>query len=495
MPKKPFTSFTILPQNSFIVLYISLAILFIPFIKPRIRSLPASRISSAFFLSVKPLTKSFIIPQTAFPIAIFILAVPSINANINCIPAFINFIRVSGSSSFFTIFVIIIGTFSTSNGIASISPSASASINSMAASIISSRLSTKVSAMVSIASTQAGISSGKLSTKLSTSASIISIPVSIINGKLSISPLTNPISILLPFSKMVGKFSIIPLERFSSICLPFSSKIGKLAIIPSWKFITKFPAVVINSGKITKIPLIKLVRICEPAWPNFSEFLFMPSKKFNINWAAISITCGALADISVNALDIIVPNELITPSNPPLSKEFCNSVTSPVAYSVTSFKGSWILSYILIPKYSNFDESSLSLPCKLSLIISAILAAAPVLLLIEPVNLSKSSWLAFATANIPDIASLPASISAYCAFSASVKPLKDSLNWTITSLNGNIFPFESFILRPNCWIAIAEFFVGLAKLLINDRKVVPAWDALIPELAIRPSATEVSSTL
>ena len=349
--------------------------------------------------------------------------------------------------------------------------------------------------MVNIASTQAGISSGKLSTKLSTSASIISIPVSIINGKLSISPLTNPINILLPFSKMVGKFSIIPLERFSSICLPFSSKIGKLAIIPSWKFITKFPAVVINSGKITKIPLSKLVRICEPACPNFSEFLFIPSKKFNINWAAISITCGALAAISVNALDIIVPNELITPSNPPLSKAFCNSVTSPVAYSVTSFKGSWILSYIFIPKVSNREESSSSLPCKLSLIISAISVAAPVLLLIAPVNLSKSAWLEFTIAKRPDIPSLPASISAYCAFSASVKPLNPSLNWTITSLNGSIFPLASCILRPNCWIAIAEFFVGLAKLVINVLKDVPDWDALIPALAISPSATEVSSML
>ena len=62
----------------------------------------------------------------------------------------------------------------------------------------------------------------------------------------------------------------------------------------------------------------------------------------------------------------------------------------------------------------------------------------------------------------------------------------------IISLNGFILPFESVMLRPNISIACPDSFVGLTNRVIIERNDVPASEALMPWLAIRPTARAVS---
>ena len=128
-------------------------------------------------------------------------------------------------------------------------------------------------------------------------------------------------------------------------------------------------------------------------------------------------------------------------------------------------------------------------------IIFAISAAAPLELLMASVSFRKSASDALTIASRPDMASLPAMPAAYSAFCASVKSENLSRNSTIRELSGFIAPLVSVRERFKSSIYAATSLDGLAKLVSILRKDVPAWDAFIPEFAIRPIATAVSSAL
>ena len=113
----------------------------------------------------------------------------------------------------------------------------------------------------------------------------------------------------------------------------------------------------------------------------------------------------------------------------------------------------------------------------------------------ESSSLLKSSSEAFTIANSPDIASCPASMEASSADSASDSPLNPSLRSRMTSFSVFIDPSESVRETPKASIAIRTSFVGLVSLLIMERSAVPAWELLIPALAMRPIAMAVSSAV
>ena len=148
---------------------------------------------------------------------------------------------------------------------------------------------------------------------------------------------------------------------------------------------------------------------------------------------------------------------------------------------------------IAIPSIADFKR--VICPFKLSNIVAAISSAVPLAPLIATVNLSKSVALAFTIVNNPDIASLPAKVVAYAAFSVSVNPANDDRKFVITSAKLFILPLLSVKLMPNFSIATACASVGFAIFAITFFKVVPAVLPLIPAFAIMPIATEISSTL
>ena len=131
----------------------------------------------------------------------------------------------------------------------------------------------------------------------------------------------------------------------------------------------------------------------------------------------------------------------------------------------------------------------------MSSIVFAISCAVPSQFLIEPLNLSYSSWDVLITANIPDIASLPNKVAAAAACWSLDNPPMDVLSIAITSSIDFIVPSALVIDIPNLFISAAWLSVGLSRFVIAVFNVVPAWLPLIPEFAIVPKAVAQSSAL
>ncbi len=96
---------------------------------------------------------------------------------------------------------------------------------------------------------------------------------------------------------------------------------------------------------------------------------------------------------------------------------------------------------------------------------------------------------------MPAIASLPNIVPAAAVCSASDSPPRLFLRLSITPRRVFIFPPLSVRLMPYLSIAAAIFFVGLARFTSEVFNAVPDMELLTPELAIRPRASETSSTL
>ena len=127
--------------------------------------------------------------------------------------------------------------------------------------------------------------------------------------------------------------------------------------------------------------------------------------------------------------------------------------------------------------------------------VSAIFLALPSALLICSAREAKSLSDAFTIASNPDIPSCPAKEAASCVFCASdnlPKPVRSSPK---TSLNGFMLPFASVRDTPSVFIASFTSSVGFTIRESSERNAVPAWLALIPLFAIRPSANDTSSML
>ena len=98
-------------------------------------------------------------------------------------------------------------------------------------------------------------------------------------------------------------------------------------------------------------------------------------------------------------------------------------------------------------------------------------------------------------ASIPDIASFPKIVEAAAVFSVSESPPKLLRKLSITPFNDFMFPSPSVRLIPYLSIAAAMLSVGAAIFAIEVLRAVPAMLACTPAFDIRPSASEVSSTL
>ena len=180
---------------------------------------------------------------------------------------------------------------------------------------------------------------------------------------------------------------------------------------------------------------------------------------------------------------------------------FCAS-DNPLNFSANSCNH-WVAFFTygtnLSPKeiamLSKVDLSIVSCPCRLSFAISYISLQASVELLIPSVNLAKSLSEELTIAKRPAIPVCPAKSAAYSVLSASVSFAKAPLVSDITVAKFFILPSESTRDNPSASIAFCDCFVGFAILVSQERSAVPELDALIPLFAIKPSATDTSSTL
>ena len=138
--------------------------------------------------------------------------------------------------------------------------------------------------------------------------------------------------------------------------------------------------------------------------------------------------------------------------------------------------------------------NSVTSPLALSSMVAAISSAAPVQLSIAPVSLASSSSDAFISVRKPDMAFCPTRAFAAAVFSLSVSPAKAFRQSARMSEKERMVPSALAVLI----VTLPRFFPSIAmspfKLVIILRREVPAWDALIPLLAMMPRATAVSST-
>ena len=107
-------------------------------------------------------------------------------------------------------------------------------------------------------------------------------------------------------------------------------------------------------------------------------------------------------------------------------------------------------------------------------------------------RLSKSLSDALTIARSPDIPDFPASMDAYCAFSASVNSENAALVSRISISKSFVSPFASVRDNPSSSNAVLTCLVGAAMREIHDRRDVPADDALIPLFAMIPRAVDTS---
>ena len=127
--------------------------------------------------------------------------------------------------------------------------------------------------------------------------------------------------------------------------------------------------------------------------------------------------------------------------------------------------------------------------------VSAMRFAVPLAFLTAFVSFSISASDAFMMASRPDIPFWPASIAAYCAFSASFSVSNCALVYRMISDKSFMDPSAFWISMSRKSIAVADSFVGFAIRVSHPRSAVPAWLPLIPAFAMRPVATAMSSML
>ena len=193
---------------------------------------------------------------------------------------------------------------------------------------------------------------------------------------------------------------------------------------------------------------------------------------------------------------ITLPNEItirgkIVPCV--LASSFRNLSASFIAHWVKLLNLGSSLPPIIIWIPSNLLPSNVKSPAKLSSIRLLIFSALPFDVSMAFDNFINSSSLALTMANRPAIPVFPAIASAFIAFSASVIWLNAFLSSRIVSLNETIEP-SAFVVSityfPNC-LPLSSIAPTVSVIIFLN--AVPAWDALIPLLAIRPIASAVSS--
>ena len=95
-------------------------------------------------------------------------------------------------------------------------------------------------------------------------------------------------------------------------------------------------------------------------------------------------------------------------------------------------------------------------------------------------------------ASIPDIASLPKMVLAAAVCSASLSPAKEDRRFLVRSIMVFMVPSVLVMEIFRSSITAACFSVGADRLASAVFKVVPAWLALMPLLAISPKLTAAS---
>ena len=125
----------------------------------------------------------------------------------------------------------------------------------------------------------------------------------------------------------------------------------------------------------------------------------------------------------------------------------------------------------------------------------AIRSVASVQELIASSSCVTSASVAPSRASRPDMPVVPAMAEAKAAFSVSVISAALLRSCSSTSRRPSMFPETSVREIPYSSIAALAALGGSARRLKSERSVVPACDALIPWLAMRPAASATSSML
>ena len=108
-------------------------------------------------------------------------------------------------------------------------------------------------------------------------------------------------------------------------------------------------------------------------------------------------------------------------------------------------------------------------------------------------SFSMSPGAAFISARNPDMAFLPTSVSAAAAFSDSVILEKAPRQSAMISENSRMDPSAFVVWIVTSPRASPDSSSSPWSLVMIVRRDVPAWEDLIPALAIRPIASAVSS--
>ena len=148
-----------------------------------------------------------------------------------------------------------------------------------------------------------------------------------------------------------------------------------------------------------------------------------------------------------------------------------------------------------IANSSSCDLRIVNCPSKLSSIVSAIFSDVPSQLAIAVDNLSISLAPAFIKDKNPDIAFLPTNASALIAFSDSDKLENALLQSFKISFKDRMDPSALVVLIVTSPSLSPVSSMSPARLFMMVLNAVPAWELLIPELAINPIASAVSSAL
>ena len=127
--------------------------------------------------------------------------------------------------------------------------------------------------------------------------------------------------------------------------------------------------------------------------------------------------------------------------------------------------------------------------------VSAMLFAVPSAFAIAVFSFSMSAGAAFIRARKPDMAFLPTRASAFAVCSDSVIRANPYRRSARMSENSRILPSAFVVLSVIVPSFSPETTSSPFNFVMMVRREVPAWDALIPELAIKPMASAVSSTL
>ena len=155
----------------------------------------------------------------------------------------------------------------------------------------------------------------------------------------------------------------------------------------------------------------------------------------------------------------------------------------------------WPPSMIVCCKLSQALPKAVISPARLSFLTSFIFLAMPSAESTALASLAKFSSDSFIIARKPLMASCPAIEAADCAFCSSVMPLNLERRSNKVCLKGLMEPSAFAALIPIASRALAASDGGFTNLVRVERKAVPASLPLIPALAIKPMARDVSSML